>query len=192
MSRFRKHALAATFSLFALGATHSLAEGLPQDGPLSDGKISEDELGVVILSAQQQLIRLSEAATEEYQSAILEPGANTPKAWMLMKDGETVKRINIDAHAVGMPAVAQLKMYRAAIKSIAQRGEINAAAILYTGRVSEDNATEVLVIEHEHRLGVSSNKVIGYEIRNGAISWAEPVSQEKPFEWFYEGKGGKS
>ncbi|MCD1630036.1 MULTISPECIES: hypothetical protein [Marinobacter] len=192
MSRFRKHALAATFSLFALGATHSLAEGLPQDGPLSDGKISEDELGVVILSAQQQLIRLSEAATKEYQSAILEPGANTPKAWMLMKDGETVKRINIDAQAVGMPAVAQLKMYRAAIKSIAQRGQINAAAILYTGRVSEGNETEVLVIEHEHRLGVSSNKVIGYEIRNGAISWAEPVSQEKPFEWFYEGKGGKS
>jgi hypothetical protein len=111
---------------------------------------------------------------------------------MLMKDGETVKRINIDAQAVGMPAVAQLKMYRAAIKSIAQRGQINAAAILYTGRVSEGNETEVLVIEHEHRLGVSSNKVIGYEIRNGAISWAEPVSQEKPFEWFYEGKGGKS
>tara|TARA_Y100001973_G_C5165878_1_gene316116 strand:+ start:439 stop:1017 length:579 start_codon:yes stop_codon:yes gene_type:complete len=192
MSRFRKHALAATFSLFALGATHSLAEGLPQDGPLSDGKISEDELGVVLVSAQQQLIRLSEAATEEYQSTILDANPNMPAAWMLMKDGETVKRINIDGQAEGIPASARIKMYRAAIKSIAQRGHISAAAILYTGRVNEHSDTQALVIEHEHRLGVSSNKVIGYEIRNGAISWAEPVSQEKPFEWFYQSKGGQS
>ena len=192
MSRFRKQAIAAALGVSIFISGGSWGQGLPQSGPLSDGKVTEEEIGMFIVGAQQQLIHLSDTATKEYNESILGSGATMPAAWMLMKDGETVKRINIDGQAYGMPAAAQLKMYRAAIKSIARRGQINAAAILYTGRISENSDTEVLVIEHEHRLGVSSNKVIGYKIRNGSISWAEPVSQEKPFEWFYDGKDGQS
>ncbi|KPQ30195.1 MAG: hypothetical protein HLUCCX14_03660 [Marinobacter excellens HL-55] len=192
MYPFKEYALVASISLFTLGSSYSLAQGLPDEGPLADGKISEEDVGMLIYNAQQQLIRLSEAATEEYQSSILDASPNMPGAWMLMNDGKTVKRINIAEQAEGVPASVQLKMYRAAIKSIAQRGQINAAAILYTGRVNEHSDSEVLVIEHEHRLGVSSNKVIGYNVHNGGISWAEPVSQEKPFEWFYQRGEGQS
>lgn len=192
MYRFRKQAIAAAFGVSIFISGGSMAQGLQQSGPLADGKITEEEIGMFIVGAQQQLIHLSDTATKEYNETILGSGGTMPAAWMLMKDGETVKRINIDGQADGMPAAAQLKMYRAAIKSIARRGQINAAAILYTGRISETSDTEVLVIEHEHRLGVSSNKVIGYQVRNGSISWAEPVSQEKPFEWFYDGKDGQS
>lgn len=192
MFRFRKHALAATFSIFALGAPVSLAQGLPQDGPLADGELSQDEIAVILATAQQQLIRLSGAATSEYEAAIRDAEPNMPAAWMLMKDGETVKRINMDSQAQGVPASARIVMYRAALKSVARKGEINAAAILYTGRLNEESDTEVLVIEHEHRLGVSGNKVIGYDVEGDDISWAEPVTQKKPFEWFYDAKKGDS
>ena len=192
MFRFRKHALAATFSVFALGASVSLAQGLPQDGPLADGELSRDEVAVILATAQQQLIRLSDAATSEYETVIHDAEPNMPAAWMLMKDGETVKRINMDSQAQGVPASARIVMYRAALKSVARKGEINAAAILYTGRLNEESDTEVLVIEHEHRLGVSGNKVIGYDVEGDDISWAEPVTQKKPFEWFYDAKKSDS
>jgi len=192
MFRIRKHALAATFTLFALGASVSFAQGLPKDGQLADGEISKDELAVILATAQQQLIRLSDEATAEYEAVIRDAEPNMPAAWMLMKDGETVKRINMDSQAEGIPAASRIVMYRAALKSVARKGEINAAAILYTGRLNEETDTEVLVIEHEHRLGVSGNKVIGYEVEGSDISWAEPVTQKKPFQWFYDAKEGDS
>ncbi|WP_303289498.1 hypothetical protein [Marinobacter sp. SS5-14b] len=188
MFRIRKHALAATFTLFALGASVSFAQGLPKDGQLADGEISKDELAVILATAQQQLIRLSDEATAEYEAVIRDAEPNMPAAWMLMKDGETVKRINMDSQAEGIPAASRIVMYRAALKSVARKGEINAAAILYTGRLNEETDTEVLVIEHEHRLGVSGNKVIGYEVEGSDISWAEPVTQKKRFQWFYDAK----
>ncbi|WP_323750836.1 hypothetical protein [Marinobacter sp.] len=188
MFRIRKHALVATFSFFVLGTSVPLAQGLPESGPLADGEISQEELAGILATAQQQLIRLSDRATEDYQSVIVDPEPNMPAAWMLMKDGSTVKRLNLDSQVEGMPAATRIAVYRAAFKSVARKGEINAAAILYTGRVSEESDTEVLVIEHEHRLGVSGNKVIGYEIEGGDAAWVKPVTQKKPFQWFYDAK----
>lgn len=182
MSRFRQLALATSFTVMAVSAPLAKA----QDNAGNE-TLTEEDVAMMIMGAQQQLIRLSEKATEEYQETLRGDTPNMPAAWMLMKDGETVKRLNIAGQADTMPAAAKIKMYRAAIKSIAQRGQINAAAILYTGRVNEQSSEQVMVIEHEHRLGVSANKVIGYRLQNGQLSWAEPVTQVKPFEWFYDG-----
>ncbi|HLV76426.1 MAG TPA: hypothetical protein VKY53_00685 [Marinobacter sp.] len=168
------------------------AQGLPKDGPLSDGKISEDELVSILATAQNQLLRLSSHAVDEYQPVLEAPGADDPAAWMLMRDGQTVKRLNLGASAGGVPAEVRLIMYRAALKSIARKGEINAGMILYTGRLNETSDTEVLVLEHEHRLGVSSNQVIPYESEGGQLLWGTPVNQDKPYEWFYDGKSSKS
>lgn len=192
MLEFKKIVAAAMLSLTFMGSTAAFAQDIPEDSPLADGKISEDELAVILATAQKQMIRLSDAASDEYRSELLDDKPNMPAAWMLMKDGETVKRINIDSQVGEVPATTRLVMYRAAIKSIARRGEVNAAAILYTGRVSEDSDTEALVIEHERRLGVSAHKVIGYELEGNEISWAEPVTRKKPFEWFYGDKKSDS
>ena len=160
--------------------------------PLNDGKLTEDELAVILVTAQQQLIRLTERATEEYEPKLKDSQPNMPEAWMLMKDGETVKRISIGEQGAEVPASARIYMYRAAIKAIARGGEINAAAILYTGKLNEQSDTEVLVIEHEHRLGVSANNVVAYDLKGGDLVWSEPVSQKKPFEWFYDEKSRKN
>lgn len=138
--------------------------------------------------AQQQLVKLTEEATRQYADTLIDPEPNMPAAWMLMDDEGTVKRINIDAQAVDAPAQLRLIMYRAAIKSVARRGKIDAAAILYTGKVSEDSDQEALVIEYEHRLGISANQVIPYEVRDGKVLYGEPVIADKPFQLFYDSK----
>ena len=188
----RKHrALVAAFTLTSLWSLPASGQDVAFD-PLADGQLTDEELGVVVASAQQQLIGLTEKATEAYQEEITDDQPNMPAAWLLMKDGKTVKRINIDGQAQGIPASGRIKMYRAAIKAVAQGGAINAAMILYTGRINEDSDTQALVIEHEHRLGVSANKVVGYEVQSGQILWGEPVTQSKPYEWFYTEKDSNS
>ena len=79
-------------------------------------------------------------------------------------------------------------MYRAALKSVARRGKIHAAAILYTGKLREGSDDEALVVEYEHRLGIAGNKVIPYLIENGKVAYSEPVTSEKPFQIFYDSK----
>lgn len=188
MFDIKKHVLAATFTVFALGGAHALA----QDAPLADGKLSKQELAAILLTAEQQLTLLAETATKKYLPVIQEEGINMPKAWMLMEDGETVKGISLQGQAEGAPPEIRIVMYRSAIKSLARRGLINAAAILYAGAVTENDDTKALVIEHEHRLGVSANKVVGYRKDKDRIVWGEPFTEKKPFEWFYEAKVTKN
>jgi len=192
MFKIRNYIFAATFSLFAFGWAGAAAQAIPADSPLADGEISQEEMAVILATAEQQLTRLVDAATQQYLPTIQGGGRMQPMAWMLMKDGETVKRINIDGQAEGAPPELRIVMYRAAIKSVAQRGLINAAAILYAGQVSDTDNTQALVVEHEHRLGVSGHKVVGFKQEQGEVVWGKPVTDKKPFDWFYSEKKGAS
>ncbi len=184
-------AAAITATLLASSIALSESITLPANSPLKDGQVTEEEMASILSAAQTQLVRLTDEATKAYKRQLTDASPNMPSAWMLMKDGTTVKRISLGEQGASVPASARIYMYRAAIKAIAQGGEISAAAILYTGRVSEDSDVEALVIEHEHRLGVSANKVIGFEVEGKELRWSAPVSQSKPFEWFYEGESKK-
>lgn len=159
---------------------------IPEDSAIADGKLTKEELAKFAVVGQRQLVHLIERATDEY-SALLENSApNMPAAWMLMDDGETVKRINLDGQVDGSPAQVRILVYRAALKSIARRGKINAAVILYTGKVDAAGSSEALVIEHEHRLGISGNKVIPFEVVEGKVKYSAPVTREKPYQMFYD------
>lgn len=188
MLRIKQAALAVSFSILALSGGQVIAQEDLSDSPLADGKLSEQELAAFVLTAEKQLTLLAETATEEYLPVLETGGTKMPRAWMLMQDGETVKRINLDGQAEGAPPKIRAVMYRAAIKSLARRGLINAAAILYAGQMTEGDDAEALVIEHEHRLGVSANKVVGYVKENDVIVWGKPVTVKKPFDWFYDAK----
>src|SRR5699024_4811959 len=102
-----------------------------------------------------------------YTSTLADAEPNMPSAWMLLEDGKSTKRISLDEQAADAPAQIRILMYRAALKSVAQRGKIHAAAILYTGRLKEGSDEQALVIEYEHRLGISGNKVIPYKVTDG-------------------------
>lgn len=183
-------ALTATLlaSPLAFSEEKQLAVEIPENSVLSDGVLTKEELARYAIVGQQQLVRLTEKATEEYAQELTDQNATMPAAWMLLDDGETIKRINIDEQADQAPAQMRILMYRAALKSIARRGKINAAVILYTGKVKEGEDAEALVIEHEHRLGISGNKVVPFHLEGGEVTFSKAVTREKPFQLFYDDK----
>lgn len=185
----KKSLLSAALLSVALLAPAANAEEpkQAQTGESSDMAIKQELTKYAILG-QQQLVHLIKEATDAYSDTLTDSKPNMPAAWMLMDDGTTVKRINIDDQASEAPAQVRILMYRAALKSIARRGKILAAAILYTGKVSKDSDEEALVIEHEHRLGISGNKIIPYEVKEDKISYGAPATSEKPFQIFYDSK----
>jgi hypothetical protein len=46
----------------------------------------------------------------------------------------------------------------------------------------------VVAIEHEHRLGVSGIKLVPVTLNSGTAEFRAAVSQDKSFEFFYDGK----
>ena len=194
MLRFNKPMLSVALTAMLITPTFATAqEGhmaveIPENSVLSDGQLSKEELARYAMIGQKQLVKLTEKATKEYTELLQGGDEKMPAAWMLLDDGETIKRINIDDQAQQAPASVRILMYRAALKSIARRGKINAAVILYTGKVKEGETTEALVIEHEHRLGISGNKVVPYTLESGEVSYLAPVTENKPFQMFYDDK----
>lgn len=176
--------LSAFFVVPAASAEETTPSELTEEQELA----IKQELSKYAVLGQRQILHLTKQATEEYSDTLTDASPNMPAAWMLLEDGTTIKRINLDGQAADAPAQIRILMYRAALKSVARRGKIHAAAILYTGKLREGSDDEALVVEYEHRLGIAGNKVIPYQIENGKVAYSEPVSSEKPFQIFYDSK----
>lgn len=193
MAYLKKSLLNATLlSVFLaaplVSAEEALTAEVPENSVISDGKLTKEELAQYAVVGQRQIVYLTEKATRKYSDELTDAKPNMPEAWMLLDDGTTIKRISLDAQAGDAPAQVRILMYRAALKSIARRGKINAAAILYTGKVEEGSDKEALVIEHEHRLGISGNKVIPYKVDGDKVIYSQAVTSKKPFQMFYDNK----
>jgi len=178
---------------FLLAAFFVVPAASAEEAPTSE--LTEDqemaiklELSKYAVLGQQQIVDLTKQATEAYSATLTDSKPNMPAAWMLLEDGMTIKRIDLDEQAEDVPAQIRILMYRAALKSIARRGKIHAAAILYTGKLSADSDDEALVVEYEHRLGISGNKIIPFKVTSGKVAYSEPVTREKPFQIFYDSK----
>jgi hypothetical protein len=168
------------------GRDQSIEVRIPENSVLSDGVIDKKEMASYLVVANKQLVYLAENATSEYAKRIDGSKTSMPSGWMLMKDGVTIKELKLDATGEGAPPEARIMMFRAAMKAIARRGQINAGAIVYAGQVSKENSQKVLAIEHEHRLGISATKLIPVEVKDQNLAFGEPVTQDKPFQFFYD------
>lgn len=180
--------LLSALLLTSVVATPFASAQEPPAGELSEQQETaiKQELAKYAVVGQRQILHLTEEATADYTSTLADAEPNMPSAWMLLEDGKSTKRISLDEQAADAPAQIRILMYRAALKSVAQRGKIHAAAILYTGRLKEGSDEQALVIEYEHRLGISGNKVIPYKVTDGTVAYSEPVTSEKPFQIFYD------
>ncbi|GGE72566.1 hypothetical protein GCM10011533_26180 [Streptosporangium jomthongense] len=159
-----------------------------EDHVLSDGKLDPEELAVVVKIARADLKHLTEKALEYVERDLRASGIFSPKAWMLLKDG-TIKPLKIEQDAeASAPTKIKLVLYRAGLRSVARHGQIHAAVIVYPGSFDKDGDKKpVVVIEHEHRLGVSGLKLVPIKMEDGVPQFAAHISQKKPFEFFYDG-----
>lgn len=189
MSYLGRSLLSAIFvTAFCIAPAANAQEEPPAELTEDQETAIKQELSKYAVIGQQQILKLTEQATDEYTSTLTDSQPNMPGAWMLLEDGKTIKRIDLDGQAEDAPAKIRILMYRAALKSVARRGKIHATAILYTGKLREGSDDEALVVEYEHRLGIAGNKVVPYQITNGQVGYSEPVTSEKPFQIFYDNK----
>ncbi len=162
-----------------------------EDHVLSDGKLDDKDLAAVVAVAQRHLKEMTDAVVKKVGAELEEAGIFRPMAFMVMKS-DKVQEMRLEEKAEEAPGQVKVLMYRAGLKSIARRGEIHASVIAYPGSVEKGGETiRALVLEHEHRLGISGFKLIPLNLENGKASFGEPMSQEKPFQIFYDDKGNE-
>lgn len=159
------------------------------DHILSDGKLEPEELAAVVKIARTDLKHLTEKALGSVENDLNASGIFSPEAWMLLKGG-TIKQLKLDQDAeANAPPKIKVVMYRTALRSVARHGQIHAAVIAYPGTLEKEGEKKrVVVIEHEHRLGVSGLKLVPITMENGVSHFAAHISQKKPFEFFYDGE----
>lgn len=157
-----------------------------KDHVLSDGKLDDKDLAAVVAVAQRHLKEMTDAVVKKAGAELEEAGIFRPMAFMVMKS-DKVQEMRLEDKAEEAPGQVKVLMYRAGLKSIARRGEIHSSVIAYPGSVDKNGETiRALVLEHEHRLGVSGFKLIPVKLENGKASFGEPMSQDKPFQIFYD------
>jgi len=163
----------------------------PQDGDqegnvLSDGKLTKEELAAAMLIAEKDLTGMFKAAMGKVESELEQSGIFGPGAWMTMKDRD-LKSVKLSQEAVGAPPSAKLQMFRASLRSLARHNKIDAVLLVYPGTITKEGTKErVVVVEHEHRLGVSGIKLVPLDLDRGKATFGAPMSQDKDFQIFYE------
>jgi hypothetical protein len=159
-----------------------------EDHVLSDGKLDDKDLAAVVAVAQRHLREMTDQVVNQAGDELEEAGIFRPMAFMVMKS-DKVQQMRLEEEAEQAPGNVKVLMYRAGLKAIARRGEIHAAVIAYPGSVEKNGDTiRAMALEHEHRLGVSGIKLIPVRLEDGEASFGEPMSQDKPFQIFYDAK----
>ncbi len=174
-------------SAFLSVVNPALAQDRAAEAPTTgkDRTLTKEELARYAVLAQKQLVVLTDAAIKNVKSDLEQNGLVSPSAMMMMNDG-TVKPLKLGDEASKAPFGLQVTMYRAALKSMARHDKITAAAIVYGAGSSDDSGKNALIIEYEHRLGVSGLKLVPYSQDHGNIAYGEVLNKKKPFQLFYD------
>jgi len=192
MTGFKTYTLAASLMLSIVAGPTALAQSqtnqLSEDHVLADGELTNEELAIVLLTAEKDLNSLLDKAIASVESDVEAAGVFRPRAWMIMKDKE-IKEVIFADEASQAPPEMKLHMIRVSLKSLARHDGIDSALIVYPGTIQKDDESQrVVVVEHEHRLGVSGTKLIPLELSGGKVAFGGALSQKKPFQIFYDKK----
>ncbi|MCR8915878.1 hypothetical protein FDP08_03120 [Marinobacter panjinensis] len=183
-------------SAFIIGFTISTAAFAQdaiqmEDHVLSDGKLDITEVGAVVATAQNHLKKMTEAAVKAAEEELEEAGIFRPMAFMFVKSSGEVRKMKLDGEGEDAPSHIKVLMYRAGLKSLARHGEIHAGLVAYPGSLEKNGETlRTMVVEHEHRLGVSGLKLIPVKLDKGEVTFGEAMSQDKQFQFFYDSEEG--
>lgn len=169
--------------------TASSQENLANDsGILSDGKLTKEELAAAMLTAEKDLTSMLKASMSDLEQELESSAIFGPGAWMVLKDRK-LKKVTLDETSENAPPSAKLQVFRASLRSLARHNKIDAALIVYPGTITKEGEKQrVVVVEHEHRLGISGLKLIPLELDQGDVSFGAAMSQKKSFQIFYDQK----
>ena len=153
---------------------------------LSDGKLTKKELAAAMLTAEKDLTSMLKASMSVVEEEVENSGIFGPGAWMVLKDRK-LKKVRLDEAAESAPPAAKLRVFRASLRSLARHEKIDASLIVYPGTITKEGKKErVVVVEHEHRLGIAGLKLVPLKLGQGNATFGAPISQEKAFQIFYD------
>jgi hypothetical protein len=177
------------FFLAWFSAIASAQESRGSDsGILSDGKLTKEELAAAMLTAEKDLTSMLKASLSDLEQELENSAIFGPGAWMVLKDRK-LKKVTLGEGSENAPPSAKLQVFRASLRSLARHNKIDAALIVYPGTITKEGKQErVVVVEHEHRLGISGLKLIPIELDQGKVSFGAAISQDKSFQIFYDQK----
>lgn len=174
-------------AVFMSIANIALAQDKNTESPTAgkDHTLTKEELAKYAVLANRQLVTLTDAAIKNVKSDLEENGLVSPSAMMMLNDG-TMKPLKLGQEASSAPFGVQVVMFRAALKSMARHDKITAAAIIYGAGQTDASGKNALIIEYEHRLGVSGLKLVPYTQDHGKIAYGDVLNKKKPFQLFYD------
>ncbi|WP_100640542.1 hypothetical protein [Marinobacter salexigens] len=180
------------YALFAIFLTSGVvnAQGnnqLPENHPLYDGKLDEFEIELAKKTAVANLEQIQERVMADLAEMLQANGDLEPMAVMMLNTGE-IKPLKLAGEAKAAPDPVAVNMYRSALRSAARHEQILAASIVYPAKVEKDSNALALVIEFEHRLGVSAIRLTPYKIEEGKLIFGKSMQKDKPYQLFYDPK----
>jgi hypothetical protein len=157
-------------------------------GILSDGKLTKEELAAAMLTAEKDLTSMLKASMSDLEQELESSAIFGPGAWMVLKDRK-LKKVKLGEESDAAPASAKLQVFRASLRSLARHNKIDAALIVHPATITKEGEQQrVVVVEHEHRLGISGLKLIPLDLNQGNVSFGAAMSQDKSFQIFYDQK----
>jgi len=155
--------------------------------PLSDGRLSQEELAIIKKSVATDLSRLQEALLENMVKDLADDGLAAPAAVMMMND-KTIKKVSIpEGETIGSATIA-IEAYRVGLRSVARHGQILGAVIGYTVAVNGETDDYAILTEYEHKLGVSGKRLIPYRYQGGQLEVGKGQDMDKTFFIFHDEK----
>ena len=145
-----------------------------------ENKLSPKALAKV---AQIQLDKLSKYAMGLVKPQLEKKGTFQPVAAMVYRDGR-INQLEIKSDKV--PPIDKIRMYRIALRSLARHYKIDASIVIFSAEKNKNSKDKVIIMNYEHRFGVSGSRVIGYRFQNGKLLTSKPKDSAKPFFVFYD------
>lgn len=143
--------------------------------------------------AVEHIESLAKFEQEKIDKLLKEKGAFAPFGAFMLVD-ERLKELDLgkNEQVLKAPAEIQIAIYRQALRALARHDTLFAGAVFYTTLKDKDPNQRLLVMEFEHKLGVSGMRVTPYEIeKDGKVLLGQPKDLKKPFEFFYDDKSTK-
>lgn len=143
-------------------------------------KLSPKQLAKI---AQQQLEKLTAYAMKQVRPELEKKGTFEPIGAMVYRDGK-INQVVIKSDKV--PAVDKIRMYRVALRSLARHNKIDASVVIFSAQLKKNSQAKAIIMNYEHRFGVSGTRVIGYKFNKGKLELTKPKDMAKPFFVFYD------
>ena len=162
----------------------------------ANGSLDKKKLKIpakeMVALARKQLNKLTKYALKQIKPKLSKTGSFEPIGVMLYRSGKVNKLELGGKDSQKVPAELRIRLDSLALRSMARHNTIDASVIIFAAKKNKGDKRKMIVMNYEHRFGMSGEKVIPYEFDNGKLKLFKPEYFPKPFFIFYSQNQGRA